>query len=112
MRPRCQSSAIAHNSSDFIYHAAATPPLPPRVPITCGRTARQAPADPLTVYRSQDDPGVVVRDDVGVAVFGLVDFQVRMLPGELLTGVDGLEPKTANARRHIQWVMESVHSVV
>lgn len=33
-------------------------------------------ADPLTVYRSQDDPGVVVRYDVSVAVFGLVDFQV------------------------------------
>lgn len=44
----------------------------------------------LTVYGSQDDPGVVVGYDVSVAVFGLVDFQVGMLPGELLTGVNGL----------------------
>lgn len=42
---------------------------------------------------------MVVRDDVSVAVFGLVDFQVGMLPGELLAGVDGLERKTANRRR-------------
>lgn len=42
---------------------------------------------------------MVVRYDVGVAVLGLVDFQVRMLPGELLTGVNGLQGKRANTRR-------------
>lgn len=73
MHPHCQSSAIAHNISIFIYHAATTPPPqsslhpPPSQLYT---------ADPLTVYGSQDDPGVVVRYDVSVAVFGLVDFQV------------------------------------
>lgn len=36
---------------------------------------------------------MVVRYDVSVAVFGLVDLQVRILPGELLTGIDGLEKK-------------------
>lgn len=38
----------------------------------------------------EDDAGVVVGDDVGVAVLGLVHFQVGMLPRELLAGVDGL----------------------
>lgn len=57
------------------------------------------PRSPLTVDRSQDDPGVVVRYHVSVAVFGLVDFQVRVLPGELLAGVDGLEREAANPHR-------------
>lgn len=34
---------------------------------------------------------MVVRDDVGVTVLGLVHFQVGMLPRELLAGVDGLQ---------------------
>lgn len=34
------------------------------------------PHHPLTVYRGKNDPGVVVRYDVSVAVFWLVDFQV------------------------------------
>lgn len=38
----------------------------------------------------QDDAGVVVGDDVGVAVLGLVHFQVGMLPRELLARIDGL----------------------
>lgn len=38
----------------------------------------------------QDYAGVVVGDDVGVAVLGFVDLQVGMLPGELLTRIDGL----------------------
>lgn len=39
----------------------------------------------------QDDARVVVGDHVGVAVFGLVHFQVGVLPGELLAGVNGLQ---------------------
>lgn len=39
----------------------------------------------------QDDPGVVVGNHVGVAVLGLVHFQVGVLPGELLARVDGLQ---------------------
>lgn len=39
----------------------------------------------------QDHPRVVVGDDVGVAVLGLVHLQVGVLPGELLPRVDGLQ---------------------
>lgn len=44
----------------------------------------------LTINGSQDDPGVVVGDDVGVAIFGLVHLQVGVFPGELLAWVDRL----------------------
>lgn len=44
----------------------------------------------LTFDGSQDDTGVVVGDDVGVTVFGLVHLQVGVFPGELLARVDGL----------------------
>lgn len=44
-----------------------------------------------TFNGQQDDPRVVVGDDVGVAVLGLVHLQVGVLPGELLPRVDGLE---------------------
>lgn len=43
---------------------------------------------------------MVVRYDVSVAVFGLVDLQVRILPGELLTGIDGLGKKKAAKHTH------------
>lgn len=43
-----------------------------------------------TVDSREQDPGVVVGDDVGVAVLWFVDLQVGVLPGELLTRVDGL----------------------
>lgn len=39
----------------------------------------------------EDDSGVVVGDDVGIAVLRLVHFQVGMLPRELLAGVNGLQ---------------------
>lgn len=55
----------------------------------------------LTFYGSQDDSGVVVRYDVSVAVFGLVDLQVRVLPGELLTRIDGLRRSSKHTNRHI-----------
>lgn len=38
----------------------------------------------------EDDTRVVVGDDVGIAVFGLVHFQVGVLPCELLARIDGL----------------------
>lgn len=44
----------------------------------------------LTLDGSQDDAGVVVGDDVGVTIFGLVHLQVGMFPGELLARIDGL----------------------
>lgn len=44
----------------------------------------------LTFDGSQDDTGVVVGDDVGVTIFGLVHLQVGVFPGELLARIDGL----------------------
>lgn len=44
----------------------------------------------LTLNRSQDDAGVVVGDDVGVTIFGLVHLQVGVFPGELLAWIDRL----------------------
>lgn len=45
----------------------------------------------LTFNWSQNDAGVVIGDDVGVAVLGFVDLQVGVLPGELLSWIDGLQ---------------------
>lgn len=44
----------------------------------------------LTVNAGQHDPGVVVRDDVSVAVLWFVDLQVGILPCELLARVNRL----------------------
>lgn len=44
----------------------------------------------LTLDGSQDDTGVVVGDDVGVTIFGLVHLQVGVFPGELLAWIDRL----------------------
>lgn len=55
----------------------------------------------LTIDGSQDDSGVVVGDDVGVTIFGLVHLQVGVFPGELLARVDRLmtAPRPENKRR-------------
>lgn len=45
----------------------------------------------LTVHGGQHDSGVIVGDDVGVAVFRFVHLHVGVLPGELLTRINGLE---------------------
>lgn len=44
----------------------------------------------LTLDGSQDDAGVVVGDDVGVTIFGLVHLQVGVFPGELLAWINRL----------------------
>lgn len=44
----------------------------------------------LTVDTGEQDSGVVVGNHVGISVLWFVDLQVGVLPGELLTGVDGL----------------------
>lgn len=58
----------------------------------------------LTFNWCQNDTGVVIGDDVGVAVLGFVDLQVGMLPGELLSWIDGLqeekEKKSLKAMLH------------
>lgn len=53
----------------------------------------------LTLDGSQDDAGVVVGDDVGVTIFGLVHLQVGVFPGELLAWIDGLMGEGAEADR-------------
>ena len=53
-----------------------------RVDVVCPRHA---------VRRLQDDPRVVVGDDVGVAVLWLVHLHVRVVPRELLAGLDRFE---------------------
>lgn len=54
----------------------------------------------LTFNWSQNDTGVVIGDDVGVAVLGFVDLQVGVLPGKLLSWIDGLqEEKKRNHSR-------------
>lgn len=45
----------------------------------------------LTVYAGEYNPGVIIGDDVSVAVLWFVDLQVGVLPCELLTRVNGLE---------------------
>lgn len=45
----------------------------------------------LTLNAGENDPGVVVGNDVSVAILWFVHLQVGVLPCELLPGVDGLE---------------------
>lgn len=49
----------------------------------------------LTFDWSQDDSRVVIGDDVGVTIFGLVHLQVGMFPGELLAWIDRLTEEGA-----------------
>ena len=53
----------------------------------------------LTVYRREDDPRVVVGDDVCIAVLWLVYLQVRVFPGKLLARVDGLRDRERERER-------------
>lgn len=52
----------------------------------------------------EDDAGVIVGDDVGVAVFGLVYFQVGVLPRELLAWIDGLVGRSGRGQGVRGWV--------
>lgn len=51
----------------------------------------------LTLDGSQDDSRVVVGDDVGVTIFGLVHLQVGVFPGELLAWIDRLHRQAKHA---------------
>lgn len=53
----------------------------------------------LTVDGSQDDTGVVVGDDVGVTIFGLVYLQIGVFPGELLAGINRLKETETDRTR-------------
>lgn len=56
----------------------------------------------LTLDGSQDDTGVVVGDDVGVTIFGLVHLQVGVFPGELLPWIDRLMRGRGRQNMHTQ----------
>lgn len=58
------------------------------------RIIRRVVSFRLTFDGRQDDAGVIVGDDVGVAVLGFVDLQVGMFPGELLARINGLWKKS------------------
>lgn len=45
----------------------------------------------LTLNAGENDPGVVVGNDIGVAILWFIHLQVGVLPCELLPGVDRLE---------------------
>lgn len=55
------------------------------------RPHTNTPATCLTLNAREYHPGVVVRNDVSVAVLWFVDLQVGVLPRELLTGVNRLQ---------------------
>lgn len=44
----------------------------------------------LTIYRCKNDPGMVIGNNIRIAVLWLVDLQVRMFPGELLSWINRL----------------------
>lgn len=60
----------------------------------------------LTLNTGEYDPGVIVGNDVSVAVLWFVDLQVGVLPCELLTGVDGLQGQRTKSK-HQQKIRES-----
>lgn len=64
----------------------------------------------LTLNAGEDDPGVVIGDDVGVAVLWFVHLQVGVLPCELLTGVDGLEGTREEVR--LRWMKKRIRTDV
>lgn len=47
----------------------------------------------LTIHGCEDDPGVVVGNNICIAVLWLVDLQVGVLPGELLSRINRLTDK-------------------
>lgn len=63
----------------------------------------------LTVNRCQNDPGVVIGDDIGVAILGFIDLQVGVLPGELLSRIDGLREE--EKRKHSGLLYYNIISV-
>lgn len=65
----------------------------------------------LTLNAGEYNPGVIIGNDVSVAVLWFVDLQVGVLPCELLTGVDGLqdaEDKVRTKRKHQQKITNEI----
>lgn len=53
----------------------------------------------LTLNAGEYNPGVIIGNDVSVAVLWFVDLQVGVLPCELLTRVDGLKDTRARSEQ-------------
>lgn len=53
----------------------------------------------LTIHRCEDDPGVVVGNNICIAVLWLVDLQVGVLPGELLSWINRLTHRGGGERQ-------------
>lgn len=65
-------------------------------PVKHGKTLTQPPATSggiRTIDGGEHHPGVVVGDDVCIAVLWFIHFHVGVLPGELLAWVDGLQQR-------------------
>lgn len=52
----------------------------------------------LTVHGCEDDPGVVVSNNICITVLWLVDLQVGVLPGELLSWINRLDTQALGVR--------------
>lgn len=56
----------------------------------------------LTINRGEHHSGVVIGDDVCIAVLWLVDFHVGVLPGKLLAWINGLW-ECRDEKREVRW---------
>lgn len=52
----------------------------------------------LTLNAGEYNSGVIIGNDISIAVLWFVDLQVGVLPRELLTGVDGLQDTQVKVR--------------
>lgn len=57
-----------------------------------------------TIDGGEHHPGVVVGDDVCIAVLWFIHFHVGVLPGELLARVDGLQQRRRRRWGGVGWV--------
>lgn len=63
----------------------------------------------LTIHRCEDDPGMVVGNNICIAVLWLVDLQVGVLPGELLSWINRLtDTERREVYREMGWSESSV----
>lgn len=63
----------------------------------------------LTIHRCEDDPGVVIGNNICIAVLWLVDLQVGVLPGELLSWINRLtDTERREVYREMGWSESSV----
>lgn len=64
----------------------------------------------LTLNAGEYDSGVIIGNDVSIAVLWFVDLQVGVLPCELLTGVDGLQHTKDKVKEQIGHINTTVYN--